>query len=950
MDYMQNRKKNSWITSKKKKLKLKIIMTLCPFFLILVIILFIIAGMSEIRNKVEEIFAKIEEFFSPSTEEEKLLLERIQAKDIDDLTIEELILILNNKNAIEDEIFESSIYSREDFLWLLEKTKEKMNVSSILTRAMIKHEKQITLAEAAKETGMVCDITNEESLQKIQEELTKIYSTAPYSGTAEVKREIRKKDEGLTSKENFFSITYYNRTIAGTKDVSYESLYQKYGADWQMVYALSVLHSLENQETNSEQSEITQGQTKNVSLQTTTTNGQQYLGNFRITHYCSCSICCGKWSTGAATVIGASGMVLTPNQSIAVDPGQIPYGSKVMFNGRVYIAADTGVGRNCIDIYTGRDHAVASAGGMYYADVYLVDASSSVGGGSSNNMIQEEIQEDLSIGEEKDTLSLDREYVTKILDALFPSSAIQAIPGNSIEDVKNSLATFSVEDAYYSDEQLEQVTHIDITKGDVWNKNGKMSWRQPYFGLQSFNGILATVTFDISDNTITSYTIKNNWDSFETTLRTLVDENNFDIELFKEIIEPTIGGAAVVEKLEHFQDMEKDTEKETFDYPIILVEASSTNGTLSPNIDSILNVGGKLTPVYRTSPLSEEEINSILQTLNTSPLRKNLIRTALSVVGQIPYSTAGNTITSTQKPAVTDCSGFVKWVYLCNGMDLGANSYSGTLFQNSTEIALSELQPGDTLQLSDSTKEGNYLARHVALFVGWTTDGNMMVVHETGSDVSGGNVKYNVVSPEHYPYRRRLNVMAQDNGVSQETSNPQTPSVSQDSENFNFNFCWPAAAGRTITSHFGPRPIQPVAGTALFHHGMDVSAGAGTPILAAADGVIHYVGNGVDINNAGCGNQVWISHENGRYMTMYNHCSATLVSVGQTVTAGQTIALIGSTGLSTGPHLDFRVYISASYARYDKVSGDYIDPETGNYMIPTDMSGTRYPYASIQYH
>ena len=99
---------------------------------------------------------------------------------------------------------------------------------------------------------------------------------------------------------------------------------------------------------------------------------QQYLGKFRITHYCSCPICCGQWSTGAATVVGASGMALTPGQSIAVNPAQIPYGSKVMINGQIYIAADTGVGSNCIDIYTGTNHAVASAGGMYYADVYLV--------------------------------------------------------------------------------------------------------------------------------------------------------------------------------------------------------------------------------------------------------------------------------------------------------------------------------------------------------------------------------------------------------------------------------------------------------------------------------------------------------------------------------------------------------------------------------------------------
>ena len=85
-------------------------------------------------------------------------------------------------------------------------------------------------------------------------------------------------------------------------------------------------------------------------------------------------------------------------------------------------------------------------------------------------------------------------------------------------------------------------------------------------------------------------------------------------------------------------------------------------------------------------------------------------------------------------------------------------------------------------------------------------------------------------------------------------------------------------------------------------------------------------------------------------MTMYNHCSATLVNVGQTVSAGSVIALVGSTGLSTGPHLDFRFYLTGSNAIYDKISGDYLDPMTGDYLNPNDMSGTRYPGASIQYY
>lgn len=73
------------------------------------------------------------------------------------------------------------------------------------------------------------------------------------------------------------------------------------------------------------------------------------LGTFKITHYCPCSICCGPWANG----ITASGVTATTNHTIAVDPSQIPYGSKVVINGQVYVAEDCGgaIKQNCIDIY-----------------------------------------------------------------------------------------------------------------------------------------------------------------------------------------------------------------------------------------------------------------------------------------------------------------------------------------------------------------------------------------------------------------------------------------------------------------------------------------------------------------------------------------------------------------------------------------------------------------------
>lgn len=93
------------------------------------------------------------------------------------------------------------------------------------------------------------------------------------------------------------------------------------------------------------------------------------LGVFKITHYCPCSICCGPYSNG----ITSTGVTATTNHTIAVDPSQIPYGSKVVINGQVYVAEDCGgaIKTNCIDIYVAT-HAEGEAKGVYYTDVYLL--------------------------------------------------------------------------------------------------------------------------------------------------------------------------------------------------------------------------------------------------------------------------------------------------------------------------------------------------------------------------------------------------------------------------------------------------------------------------------------------------------------------------------------------------------------------------------------------------
>lgn len=90
------------------------------------------------------------------------------------------------------------------------------------------------------------------------------------------------------------------------------------------------------------------------------------------------------------------------------------------------------------------------------------------------------------------------------------------------------------------------------------------------------------------------------------------------------------------------------------------------------------------------------------------------------------------------------------------------------------------------------------------------------------------------------------------------------------------------------------------------HTGLDISAGSGTPILAVADGTVTYASP-----MGTYGNLVIITHGNG-IQTYYAHCSKILVSVGQQVSSGQSIALVGSTGNSTGPHLHLEVRINGS--------------------------------------
>ena len=122
-------------------------------------------------------------------------------------------------------------------------------------------------------------------------------------------------------------------------------------------------------------------------------------------------------------------------------------------------------------------------------------------------------------------------------------------------------------------------------------------------------------------------------------------------------------------------------------------------------------------------------------------------------------------------------------------------------------------------------------------------------------------------------------------------------------------FAWPCPGYTRISDEYGNR-MHPILGIQKFHNGLDMAAPGGTAILAAYDGDVV----GAAYNNS-MGNYIMLDHGSGLY-TIYMHCSALYVSKGQSVTKGQKIAAVGSTGRSTGNHLHFSV----------RQNGNYVNP------------------------
>lgn len=197
--------------------------------------------------------------------------------------------------------------------------------------------------------------------------------------------------------------------------------------------------------------------------------------------------------------------------------------------------------------------------------------------------------------------------------------------------------------------------------------------------------------------------------------------------------------------------------------------------------------------------------------------------------------------------------------------------------------------------------------------------GNGVKIKDTGTGLTG---KFYIESDSHTiengVHTMDLEIMFKAYMDEKEGDTEQKESSGTENKTVN-GVCWPAPKYTRMSSGYGYR-ICPFHGKE-FHDGIDLAAPGGSPILAFKSGTVTKVVK----SNSGYGNCVYITHENG-LMSFYAHCRTILVANGAKVNAGQQIALVGTTGSSTGNHLHFGMHLN----------GKSVNPQ--NYVKASDTA------------
>lgn len=174
------------------------------------------------------------------------------------------------------------------------------------------------------------------------------------------------------------------------------------------------------------------------------------------------------------------------------------------------------------------------------------------------------------------------------------------------------------------------------------------------------------------------------------------------------------------------------------------------------------------------------------------------------------------------------------------------------------------------------------------------------VIAQLESDLESYKAEYDANAAEEAAIGNQINQL-EAQLQEQSSNNGTTPTTGSGT------YMWPVVGTGTgsVSSYFGNR-VHPIFGVSRFHGGIDISAGSGTTIVAADSGTVLTA-----VYSSSYGNYVVVSHGNGS-TTLSAHMSSMAVSAGQTVSKGQTIGYVGSTGWSTGPHCHYEIRVNGS--------------------------------------
>ena len=234
-------------------------------------------------------------------------------------------------------------------------------------------------------------------------------------------------------------------------------------------------------------------------------------------------------------------------------------------------------------------------------------------------------------------------------------------------------------------------------------------------------------------------------------------------------------------------------------------------------------------------------------------------------------------------------------------------SDDGTLMKSYCELLKDDFLSRGATQVVNAVKQYVYSNNQsYPVFSGTAVYGENMLPEEKSTD---GNIQKEQTTFEQEASTTEKSVISsaviETVGLRYENENPLDEVLTLEKKG---RLLFPLNEGR-YTSYFGSRD-DPLDGGSDYHGGVDIGADYGDKIRAAHDGIITAVGE-----DSVSGKYVFLTYNQG-FETFYCHCSEVLVKEGNVIRQGETIALVGSTGKSTGPHLHFEV----------RVNGNKVDP------------------------